>query len=373
MPNHDQPETPTEIIELLGYDPLAEELIDDEQSEDPDAAGQIEYQITSYGADFPIDGLVRRLGDGAILIPHFQRSYVWSQTKASRFIESLLMGLPVPGVFFAREADTGCQLVIDGQQRLKTLEYFYAGVFADSGREFKLRGLGSRFEGATYKSLAAEDRRRLDDYTIHATIVKQDEPSEDDTSVYHIFERLNTGGMQLVPQEIRACIYHGEFIELLANLNETEAWREMYGTASKRMRDRELILRFFALFDSAASYSRPMKDFLNRYCAAKRHVADEEVRRLSKLFEETIRKIHDSFGRAAFRPKRALNAGVFDSMMFGIARSLAAAENELTDDKVRRGIEALLGDKDYLMACQSRTTDEHNVELRLSHAEDAFK
>src|SRR5690606_13194540 len=129
----------------------------------------------------------------------------------SRFIESLLMGLPVPGVFLAREASNKL-LVIDGQQRLKTLEYFCRGVFGSSGREFRLRGIKSRFENLTYDTLHEDDRRRLDDYTIHATIIQQDEPKQDDSSVYHIFERLNTGGMQLVPQEIRACVYHGSFV-----------------------------------------------------------------------------------------------------------------------------------------------------------------
>jgi uncharacterized protein with ParB-like and HNH nuclease domain len=79
------------------------------------------YTITSYGADYPVDALVQRLKSGDIFIPQFQRAYVWSYKEACRFIESLLLGLPVPGIFVAKESETGKLLVIDGHQRLKIL------------------------------------------------------------------------------------------------------------------------------------------------------------------------------------------------------------------------------------------------------------
>jgi len=99
---------------------------------------------------------------------------------------------------------------------------------------------------------------------IHATIVKQDDPSEDQSSIYHIFERINTGGIQLHPQEIRTSIYQGTFCALLAELNTNTDWRAIYGPLSKTMRDQELILRFFALLHYRQDYARPMKDFLNK-------------------------------------------------------------------------------------------------------------
>src|SRR5258708_20925159 len=100
----------------------------DEASTD-DVVAQDRYDITSFGADYDVEGLVRRLQRGDIWIPDFQRGYVWTQLMASRFIESLLLGLPVPGVFFARETETNRLMVIDGQQRLKTLQFFYEGYF----------------------------------------------------------------------------------------------------------------------------------------------------------------------------------------------------------------------------------------------------
>ena len=102
----------------------------------------LKYSITSYGADYPVDGLVRRIGDGSIFIPTFQRGFIWSLREASRFIESLLLGLPVPGIFLSRDEDTKKLMVIDGQQRLRTLQYFYDGIFHNTGREFALVYIG---------------------------------------------------------------------------------------------------------------------------------------------------------------------------------------------------------------------------------------
>ncbi len=340
---------------------------DDSQEE----ALPFRYSITSYGADYPIDGLVKRLSKKDVFIPAFQRSYIWPLPKASRFIESLLLGLPVPGIFLSRETESGKLLVIDGQQRLRTLQYFYDGVFAPSGREFKLAGLASRFEGTTYRTLAEDDRRRLDDCILHATIVRQEEPSEDDSSVYHIFERLNTGGVQLLPQEIRACVYHGEFNHLLGALNKDEAWRAIYGKASKRMRDQELILRFLALYFDSPNYARPMKEFLNTYMARNKHFRHESKAGLKSAFESTIRIIHRGIGQRAFRPVRALNAAVFDAVMVGVAhREKEGVIGDLA--ALRAHYEALLEKDEFKAATETATTSEANVHNRIQLAREAF-
>jgi Protein of unknown function DUF262 len=101
-------------------------LFDDEDAE---VATPFKYSITAYGADYPVDGLVKRVESGDIFIPSFQRGYVWSLTRASRFVESLLLGLPVPGIFLSKDEPSQKLLVIDGQQRLRTLQFFYQGLF----------------------------------------------------------------------------------------------------------------------------------------------------------------------------------------------------------------------------------------------------
>lgn len=120
------------------------------------------YSITSYGADFLIDGIVRRMQDESIMIPSFQRGFVWSLEKSSRFIESLLVGLPVPGIFLSKDPETQKLIVIDGQQRLKTIKFFFDGYFKDPGKAFSLEGIKSEFAASTYASLKPEDKRMLD-------------------------------------------------------------------------------------------------------------------------------------------------------------------------------------------------------------------
>jgi hypothetical protein len=323
------------------------------------------YSITSYGADYPVDSLVQRLDKDVVVVPAFQRKYVWTSRQASRFIESLLLGLPVPGIFLSKEPDSGVLLIIDGQQRLRTLGAFYSGILR--GKAFVLHDVQPQFEGKTYKTLTKEERTRLDDAIIHATIVRQDQPTDDQSSIYHVFERLNTGGTNLQPQEIRACIFHGEFEDLLRNLDENEDWREVYGPPSSRMKDQELILRFFALFYSCEKYARPMKEFMNDFMGSNKHLKVISEADMRRIFEPTISLIHRALGRSAFRPERALNAAVFDAVMVGTAK-LLRDHPKITPDTFRKRYERLLHDSEFLSAIKTGTSDEANVARRIERA-----
>jgi hypothetical protein len=358
--------------------------LDVEPVEDLDEVNEViptTYSITSYGADYPVDGLVKRLEQGDITIPSFslppdpdqatvgfQREFVWKKPQCDRFIESLLLGLPVPGIFLVKE-QSGKHLVLDGQQRLTTLQRFYAGVL--QSREFVLEDVQPKWQGKTYKTLAPEDRRRLDDSIIHATIIRQDDPSDDQSSVYLIFERLNSGGTFLQPQEIRVALYHGKLAALLSELNKNSDWRDLYGKKSSRLKDLELILRFFALFFYSEHYRRPMKDFLNRYMAqnVNLNVQPEEV--LRDLFEKTVATINKYIGPRAFRLKTTLNAAMVDSVMCGVARRLAASPVE-DPSQFGEAYKALLEISDYVIASTRSTADEEFVKKRLDHAVDAF-
>ena len=175
------------------------------------------YSISSYGIDLPVETLVRRIQKKHIYVPEFQRKFVWTKNTASRFIESLLIGLPVPCIFLVKEPNSERQLNIDGQQRLMSLVCFYEEKFND--RKFSLSGISSDWKGKTYNSLNEDDQMRLDNSWIRTTIFQQDSPKNNMDSVYEVFERLNTGGVKLSPQEIRSCIYHGKFNKFIHDLN----------------------------------------------------------------------------------------------------------------------------------------------------------
>lgn len=329
------------------------------------------YSITSYGTDFPVDSIVERIKREDIFIPDFQRGYVWTLPEASRFIESLLLGLPVPGVFLSKEEESNRHLVIDGQQRLRTLEMFYLGRFEPKDKTFALVNVQPDFEGKTYATLGAEDRRALDDAVLHATIIRQDNPTKDRSSVYHVFERLNTGGTTLQPQEIRAAVYYGPFNTLLRELITLKSWGVVYGKPSKRMRDAELVLRFLALHFEGDRYSKPMKSFLNAFMARHRDPGDSELGRMRDVFVETIGVVAEVLGKRAFRPQTQLNAAVYEAVMVGLARRLSSGP--LID---HAGFEAaysrLLEKPDFKEATETGTSSEVNVDARLTLATQAF-
>lgn len=349
------------------YEIALEEGVDDETlREDP---GATKFSISSYGADYTVDSLVKRMRGGAFRIPDFQRQFVWTAKHASKFIESLLMGLPVPGIFLYKEADTNEHLVIDGQQRLRTLEAFYGGILR--GKEFKLQGVREPWLNKTYKTLDQSDVLKLDDSIVHATIFKQDKPEDVLDSIYFVFERINTGGIRLSPQEIRNCVSLGPFINRVRELNGFPAWRAVFGGQNNRAKDEELIVRFFAMYRDGDKYSRPMNGFLNKFSANMNKVGDQELDRLSNVFKATIGKINSAVGGRAFRIIRALNAAAFDAVMVGLARRLDAGP-EPADNKVSMAYEKLVLNEEFRQACERATADEENVRKRIALATNAF-
>jgi len=348
----------------------------EDETERDDTVIPVSYQITSYGADYDVDGLVKRLRNGDIFVPPFQRSYVWKQPEASRFIESLLLGLPVPGIFLAREDDTNKFLVLDGQQRLKSLQFFYDGHFNPkpddtTTRKFNLLKVQPGFEGKTYRTLEERERRRLDNSIIHATIVRQESPSNEDSSIYHIFERLNSRGRLLTAQEIRCSIYHGPFIDRIKTLNEHQSWREIFGKKNTRLKDEELIIRFLSLYKNSSVYTRPMAEFLNGFVRSHRRASAEFLDECQSLFTSTIDLVRVAIGPKAFRPERALNAAVFDSVMVGLARRLCK-EKRVEPSDVASAYSKLLADPKYHQTTSRSTADENYVSDRLALAEAIF-
>jgi hypothetical protein len=349
--------------------------IEDRRTEEEDAQeiAPLRFAISSYGADYTVDGLVKRIREGSVYIPPFQRGFVWDIKDASRFIESLLLGLPVPSIFLAKEPDTGKLLVVDGQQRLLSLRNFYDGIWEPTRREFSLKGVDPNYEGRSYKGLRDEDRRRLDDAILHVTVFKQDEPSEDQSSVYQVFERLNSGGKKLTPQEIRSAVHHsGGMREMLQCLNRNEEWRSIYGQEEDaRMRDQELILRALAFYYDADKYKSPLVSFLNGFMGRHKDLDKGQSDDMARVFSNTIHVIYGSIGASAFRPTRVLNAAVFDSVMVGLARRLD--RGPITDGAVfKSAYDALMIDQAFLDACGRGTAGEERVKTRIELATAAF-
>lgn len=336
----------------------------------------VHYDITSYGIDFDVEGLVKRIKRNAIVIPEFQRKFVWSLPESSRFIESLLLGLPVPGIFLAHESDTGKMYVIDGQQRLLSLQYFLTGYFkpkkdAPTNRVFRLTGVQKPYNGLLYEELPEADKENLNNSVIHATVVKQDSPNDGDTSMYHIFGRLNSGGRRLTPQEIRTAVYHGTVIDAVKAANATPSWRKVFGPENDRMKDQELVLRFFSMYEGAESYKKPMSEFLNLYAKKNQHRAPAEWEKLISLFAAVIDRFAAAVPERLFRPVRGFNVAAFEACTVGLARGLASGVDhtpqrlaELYAELFTRG-----AFKDFIFAS---TSDVQVTSERLGIATEVF-
>ncbi len=355
-----------------------DESLEGEVLSEDDVVPYVSYEVTSYGSDPEVEGLVSRLRRGDIVIPPFQRDYVWRLPEASKFIESLLLGLPVPSVFFATDPVSRKQLVIDGQQRLKTLLFFYDGFFnprpGDARkRVFSLTKVQEAFEGKTYGSLEEHDRIRLDTSIMHAITVKQSAPAGDDTSLYHIFERLNSGGRRLTDQEMRIALYHGGLIDRIQELNDYVSWRNIFGKVHTRLKDQELILRFFALFDGAGVYQRPLSDFLNKYAGRNQNPDLHYLNNMSSLFCGAIDVFSSFPSERPFRPTSIINVAVYDSCMVGMARRLSAPDAQPPDiHAAETAYKALLRDRDYYEAVSRSTADAAFVQRRIAKATEAF-
>lgn len=379
----------TDIPESLEDGANADDHILDEAEQsdaEQDIPGIERYEIGFYGTDYPVDALCKRMstdddaanGDataGDIFIPEFQRGYIWTKKQADGFIESLLLGLPVPGIFLSTDRETQRRLVIDGGQRLRTIKSFVDGRFKRTGDYCLGQGVHADFAGKRYSDLPPADRRRFDDSVIHATIVSQNKPEGDDRSLFHLFERLNTGGTPATAHEVRRSLWGGSLNELLSNLATNQHWQEVYGPTSARLKDQELILRFLALYVDETRYGsdgeRTMKDFLTSFMARHRDVRDPQALEWKTTFEEIILLVSDTFGRSAFRPEGRLNTAVYDAVMVGLAN--ARIDGTLPDDlSLEHAYGELLENEAFKAATGSRTSHQPNVEKRLRLAKEAF-
>lgn len=348
------------------YELALEGDVDDETlQEDP---GPRKFTISSYGADYTVDSLVKRMRGGAFTIPPFQRKFVWTLKHSSKFIESLLMGLPVPGIFLYKEAETNKHLVIDGQQRLLTLQMFYDGLFKD--KKFRLEGVREPWLNKSYDELDSADVLKLDDSIVHATIFKQDSPGDVLDSIYFVFERINSGGIRLSPQEIRNCVSLGAFTDMIKLLNRHRTWRQVFGPVNNRSKDEELIVRFFALYVDGDTYAAPMNEFLNQFSDKTNKISAAKLAELEQIFIRSIDVVANNIPRA-FRLERALNAAVFDSVMVGLAKRIAD-DRPLDNARILPAYQGLLAEPAYRLACERATAREENVRTRLGAAAAAF-
>ncbi len=301
-----------------------------------------DYELLYFGADFDIAGLVKRFGINEITIPSFQRQFVWNKSRASRFIESLLLGLPSPEMFFYQQEDAKMQ-VVDGYQRLSTLKNFYNKDF--QGKPFKLYypNIQKRFEQLTYDDLPPDIKRKLDYTIIHCTVVRTKTPKKKNyQSVYHLFDRLNSGGMNLTPQEIRNCMFiKSVILEFLKQDKVSNFFTDYMQINSLREKHQEVALRVLALSNNLAKYTGNMNRFLNGYLDENK-ISQEDKENYLKTIDYITKRVNQKNLKLE---NSKSNLAILDAIFVGIFKNIDNIEKN--DLEVNKLIEEALKEKEF--------------------------
>ena len=234
------------------YDEDVEVLEEENDVED----SKIErYQINSFQQDKPIETLLKWLHNGKLIMPEFQRDYVWSYSNSCRLVESVLLNLPIPNIFLfkVKRVDGEKFLLIDGKQRMSTLDQYVKGEWVqnENQRPFRIKSPNERWNKKLFSDLSEDDQQFIYDYSISTTIFETSSGQEvnENNVIFSVFERINTGSEKLSDQEIRNAIYEGDCLKLLKDISNNADYQKLIDIDKKlfkRGKYIELLLRFAA-------------------------------------------------------------------------------------------------------------------------------
>ena len=335
-------------------------------------------KIFTAASDPEIESLYNKYKRGKLVVqPDFQRHYVWDSKKASRLIESALLGIPLPVIYLAEEND-GKEYVIDGQQRLTSFFSYIDSAFPN-GRKFKLNGLQvfSELNGKLFKEIDEIYQDKIRYCELRAITFRKESDSE---LRFEIFERLNTGAVSLNDQELRNCIYRGAYNDLLKELADYSEFRELLGLKDEepRMKDKELVLRFASFFHQTyLNYKPPVRSFLNKDMEIFRNISETDKKELEKAFKNSVMIIKSLLGDKAFKrfypgddvnkdgswEQKQFNASLYDVLMYSFAKQdINTVFQNL--DAIREGYIELFSDPAFVDAILISTSSKEKVVTR---------
>jgi hypothetical protein len=318
--------------------PVTDQQIDD-------AFQNISFRVIYQTNSFLLPQLRDLIEEGEVINvrPEYQRRSRWTNKKKSQLIESLLLNVPIPSLFFY-ESDLARYEVMDGQQRMNAIADFLAGTYALTGME-KLPFLNRK----KYNDLTPRVKRSLDRASLSAVVLLQESKAdEDDPFVIrrYVFEKLNTGGEKLNAQELRNSLYRSDFNKLIVKMAKQSEFCKIFGIPEyteldedpnyvnskreknqmyKTMADCQAILRVFALKDDA-NISGSMKVILDRCMKNNLARTPEEVEAMNAQFKEVLKASTSFFTGQAFllppneKGKQRVSLAFFDAVMVAVWR-----------------------------------------------------
>ena len=360
-----------------------------------------EYDISVSPNDFNIKTLFDFIDSGIVKIPGFQRNYVWDIKRASRLIESLIIGIPVPQIFLYEEAKNRF-IVIDGQQRYMTIYFFKKKRFPKKEKRLELRKIFDEHKGIpkdilnnneyfsdfnlrlptsqanqknkynklNYFTLDEEDQISFDLRTIRNIIIKQNSPDDNHSVVFEIFNRLNSGGINLKPQEIRTSLFHSKFYDMLYSINLYENWRALTPTnvPNINMRDIEILLRGFAMLINGDEYKPSMTRFLNMFSYRAKSFPNENISYLENLFKHFIDSLPQHDQKFFHSKTGRFNISVYESIFVATCKEAFKNKNFDIHPINIEQLNQLKNDEGFIEATQSNTASAKNVQSRINKA-----
>jgi len=365
-----------------------------------------QYDISPVPSDFNVMTLKQLVDTGWVRIPGFQRHFVWDLTRASKLIESLILGVPVPQLFLY-EQDRDRYLLIDGQQRLMSIYYFkeqrfprpekradIRRIFSEHGklpeqimkddeyfRDFKLRlpshlpDQKNRLSGLNYSTLG-DYQSRLDMRPIRCILIRQNGERDDDAAMYEVFKRLNTGGVSLRPQEIRTSMYHSDFYNMLNKINTNSAWRGLLQSEEPdlHMKDIEVLLRGFAMLIDGSNYKPSMIKFLNGFSKRCEDNGPQDNEYLQSLFDSFMNATSNlSSGTFINRKNNRFNIALYEAVFTATCKEAYDNRDTVRSAILSEQVEELRRNETFNAATLNATTQTGNVQTRLAIAADLIR
>lgn len=313
--------------------------------------------------------------DEIIIAPEFQRGFRWKEDRQTKFIESLLLGIPIPPIFVA-ETDEGKWELVDGLQRLSTVLSFFGKLKIRDKNHLILTkgGLVSELEGMTIETLPKRYELALKRAVCRVEIIRYD---SDIDMRYELFNRLNTGGVELSEQEIRNCIFRGygnkfnEFITQLANTKEFKENIHANLTEQERMYLQELVLRYFTLKNKGTKYKHIQKHMDEYMLKVTKGEENFNYENEKQLFMRVMKKINDLGCNVFELVTLPFSTSVYDPIVISFAENIEYIDS-LSKEEILKKIHDFKNDNDFRKQTTTSSSSEGRVTKKIQVAKKYF-
>ncbi len=377
---------------------------EDQSTEEIEDAFPInEYDFLSSPSDFTVQTWGHFVETGVITIPGFLRRYTWDREQASRFIQSLTIGFPVPQIFLY-ESGRNKFLVVDGQQRVLTMYFFIKERFPKKEKIAEIQYIfhehgyfpsqffenddffdpftlylpeysnkkRNDFLAHTYSELDLDVRTTFEGRSVRAVILRQVDPETNTMLIHEIFHRLNGDETNPNAQEIRMSLHHSDFYTMLTRINRAEAWRRLVGIPEPDacLKDLEFLLRGFAMLVNSQEYGSSMAQFLNAFSKQARAFDLSTVYYLESLFHSFLASCAKLPDNVLWTTTNRFSITLFESLFVAVCCTPYEHKTLVSGTIVPESVNRLKSDREFLAVAERTTSSKANVLERLQRAQE---